>query len=147
MPFCLLAIANISLIVTFSQRKTTATSSSMNQKKKNTMNQTVIIITLLFIIMTGPGSIVAIFYNLLLQTETGVTIIYLGDSIEFSYHSYSLLILYFTNSKFSNELKRLFGLKMVQFSESLSASHFNPKQRVSSFASTHETAVVKRPAP
>ena len=74
------------------------------------MNKTVILITFLFIIMTGPGAVVSLLYDKLLGFENGRIIISFGAAFEMSYHAYSLLILYSTNKKFSNHLKRFLNV-------------------------------------
>lgn len=66
------------------------------------MNITVIIMTLLFILFTGPGAVVSLFYNSLKRTYPGKVVLFFGDSLQFSYHALNFVIVLLTNKKFSN---------------------------------------------
>ena len=134
-PFALILVCNILLIYEF-RRKGMAlnsqsanfptsiprTSSKIANKKKSSMNRTVILITMLFIIMTGPGAVISLLYNKLLALDFGKSIIYLGSAFEMSYHAFSLIILFLTNKKFSNEIKKLIRGEFTLFRSSRAQS-------------------------
>ena len=73
----------------------------------SSVNRLVVTITLLFILMSCPGTISSIFYSELVTTQAGRLVIILLDSLEFSYHGLSFVILMMTNKKFALEFRAL----------------------------------------
>ena len=69
--------------------------------------------TLMYIIMTIPGTLVSIYYGFLIQTDWGTFLLFLGDSIDNSYHGLNFIILLITNKKFLNEAKNILTKKKV----------------------------------
>ena len=87
--------------------------SQQRQDSQRALNKTVLIVTITYIVMTTPVAVVTSFLNSQLQSsgELGDLIINLGDSVSFSYHAYNFLILFFTNKRYSKEVKMYFSPK------------------------------------
>ncbi len=77
------------------------------------MNRTVISMTLMYIIMTIPGTLVSIYYGKLVQNDWGTFILYLGDSVDNTYHGLNFIILLITNKKFLNEAKNIISKNKI----------------------------------
>ena len=110
-PFGLLSIINLALLIALKKsskvrRVSTVTNVSISKRRrKSNVNSLVITITLVFIIMTLPGTIASIYFAQLLGSDLGLIAIVLCDSLEFSYHGLSIIILIATNKKFTAELR------------------------------------------
>lgn len=115
-PFILLAISNFLLIVRLNLMK----NSFINQdhgfglRKKN-MNLTVILMTSLFIVVTIPSTMSTLFYPLLIQSDYGLGILYLFDSIANTYHCLNIVILLASNKKFFEETLKVFFIDRITF--------------------------------
>ena len=109
-PFILLFVTNIFLIITvkIKSKLSAVKLTDLQKRKKKLMNITVICVTLLFICFTLPGAVVSSMFNVLIQSYTGTVLLFVADSLQFSYHSLNLIILLITNRKFSRKLKYLF---------------------------------------
>ena len=73
------------------------------------MTRTVIIITFLFIAMTLPGAVVSSLYVEIFSRPDFQNILRAALGCSFSYHAYSVVVLYLTNRKFAKELRSLFA--------------------------------------
>ena len=73
------------------------------------MNRTVIFITVLFILMTLPGAVLSNMYSFVLSQPYGRIVVFVFGSLSLSYHSYGIVILYFTNKKFAQQLRSILG--------------------------------------
>ena len=134
-PFAILLVVNLGLIAFIQQRSFSASATSEtshHNSRRSAINRTIIIVTALFFILTGPEALGVIFLKQLLSLSYGQTILFLLDNICFSYHAFSIFILYFTNSKFSNELKMVFAISR------------NSNVSVPRSSNLHETSVNKR---
>jgi hypothetical protein len=109
-PFALIVIANFLLIYRLKIRSTTTSSSASSRDRQKQMNTSVIALTLLYIVMTLPGTLVSIYYDFLLHSEWGTIVLYIGDSIDITYHALNFIVLFFTNKKFLEEIRNLIGL-------------------------------------
>jgi hypothetical protein len=112
-PFSLLALLNLLLIIHINKKKSNLEQNKTQVSKQKTMNRTVISMTLMYIIMTIPGTLVSIYYGFLIQTDWGTFLLFLGDSIDNSYHGLNFIILLITNKKFLNEAKNILTKKKV----------------------------------
>ena len=124
-PFVILFITNILLVITVKAKsKLSAVKlTDLQKRKKKLMNITVISVTLLFICFTLPGAVVSSMYNALIQSYTGTVLLFLGDTLQFSYHSLNLIILLITNKKFSSKLVcLLFGKASPEAQSALNTS-------------------------
>ena len=107
-PFAILFIVNIMLIIFIKQKSLQSTSPQSTTNRKSATNRTIVLVTVLFIVMTGPEALGTIFIDQLFPLSYGQYILFLLDEICFSYHAISIIFLYFTNKRFSNELKAVF---------------------------------------
>ena len=117
-PFILLATSNFLLIVRLNLMKNSFINHQdhgFGLRKKN-MNLTVILLTSLFIVVTIPSTINTLFYPLLIQSDVGLGILYLFDSIANTYHCLNIVILLASNKKFFEETLKVFFIDRVPFS-------------------------------
>ncbi len=120
-PFSLLFFFNIFMVVEFNikMRITVSdVSSAHNQNrrrlsKQRNLNNTTIALTSLFIIMTIPGTLCSIFYDKLIMTDSGTFLLYLGDSINNTYHALNIIILLATNIRFRQETKQILCCQQI----------------------------------
>lgn len=123
-PFGLLATANALLIGTLYWRARSSKAQTLSKtKKQKAMNRTVISISLIFIFMTAFITIGSLFYPSLIQSYTGLCILFFCDSVGFSYHGLNFFILFFTNKKFRQQLGLLIGKDLT--THKVSAQHAN----------------------
>lgn len=94
-------------------------------QKKNSANITVISLTFLFIVLTSPLAVVANSYTELIKTLSGKLIISIGDSLSFSFHCLSIIILMITNKRFFREMKALFGIKDNNTNNNINNNNIN----------------------
>ena len=108
-PFTLIAISNILLLLHLNElrKNSTTTVSSPLSRKQFEINVTIIVITILFILFTSPGAVISQFYSVLISSDIGNIIIYVGDCFTFSFHAYTIIIFRVTNKEFSRKLKYL----------------------------------------
>ena len=104
----MLAISNVLLITYINRKKSNLNQTKSQKSKQRTVNRTVIGMTVMYMVMTIPGTITAVYYGNLIKTDWGTFVLYVGDSIDNSYHGLNFLILLMTNRIFLNEAKRLF---------------------------------------
>ncbi len=129
MPFTLLAIFNTLLIILLQikrRRSQGNISSSTNQtssktNKQRSLNITVITLTTLFIVMTMFGTLASIYYDTLLESETGLIILYVFDAIATSYHALNFIFLLITNKRFREEALGILGKRSILNSSSTAA--------------------------
>jgi hypothetical protein len=86
-----------------SSSNTVNTQSQSHANKQKSLNITVISLTTLFIGMTIFGTLASIYYDTLLESETGLIILYVFDAIATSYHALNFILLLITNRKFREE--------------------------------------------
>lgn len=126
-PFGLLATANALLMLTLYWRARTSKAQTLTKaKKQKAMNRTVISISLIFIFMTAFITVGSLFYPTLIQSYTGLCVLFFCDCMGFSYHGLNFFILFFTNKKFRQQFGLLFGRKS---SHKVSAQHANSSTR------------------
>ena len=115
-PFILLLISSILLIYEINKRNnrigTTTTVVMQRQENAKSLHKTVVFIAILFIVMTFPGAFVTSFMNSFLQSSgnEGNLVINLCDCFTFSFHALNFIVLYFTNKKFSKEVRIFFKI-------------------------------------
>ena len=110
-PFTILLVINFLLIKLIRQKKlptSHAESANRQKSRKNATSRTIIIVTFLYIILTGPEAVGSFFLPQILALPYGQAIMFLFDEICFTYHAFSFFILFFSNSRFSTELKNIF---------------------------------------
>ncbi len=111
-PFALLVIVNIFLIVDLQQKKKLVrVSDSTIKKNQVSINVSIVVCTILFITSTCPSAIASQYYNILLQTYTGLIVLNVSDCIGFSYHAFSVIILCLSNKHFYRKFKLVFHCK------------------------------------
>lgn len=77
-------------------------------KRKREMTVTILIITFLFVILSLPSNIMfGYFYSYLLVIDEGTMISDLVIGIHMSFPAFSFFILYFSNKRFSQEVKSI----------------------------------------
>ena len=77
-------------------------------KRKREMTITILIITFLFVILSLPSNIVfGYFYSYLLVIDEGTMISDLVIGIHMSFPAFNFFILYFSNKRFSQEVKSI----------------------------------------
>ena len=77
--------------------------------KRKAMSITVIAMTSCFLIMTLPYTLArGYFLTALSATPAGLSILFLCDSIAFTYHGINFVILYVTNKKFKEIVRNFF---------------------------------------
>ena len=103
-PFVLLAINNLLLIHSIRSHHTITLTNSSKTKQRS-LNKTVLLITALFIVLTLPSSIASIYYDQLIVSSAGFVILIALDSLTFSYHSFNIFVLLYTNKKFKRDFK------------------------------------------
>lgn len=103
-----------------SSSKITNAQNQSNSNKQKSMNITVISLTSLFIIMTLFGTLASIYYDTLLESQTGLIILYVFDAIATSYHALNFILLFITNRKFKEEAIGLFKNKRLILNNSSS---------------------------
>lgn len=119
-PFFTLTLIDLFLIYVtvlshWNKFKASSIHTQKNMRKKLNMTRTVIILNLAFIITTLPSAIVSGYYFItLMNTDYGVLIITLCDNITFSFHSFNILTLYFSNKRFKKELRNVFFYKCLK---------------------------------
>lgn len=119
-------IINIFLIIDLQKKKRSVTQATTRiHKNQLSINLSVILMTLLFILFTSPGAICSQFYNVLVQSHTGLVILYSSDCIAFSYHALNILILCISNKQFLRKLKVALRLTQETTENNLSRSFFN----------------------
>ena len=120
MPFILLLIASTLLIYELKKRTRNLQVSRHRQESERALNKTVLVEAILFVSMTAPTAIATSFLNSYLQTSgaIGNLIILICNSITFSYHAYNFLIIFWTNKRFSKEVKAFFNIKTVSHGSS-----------------------------
>lgn len=72
--------------------------------------------------MTLPGTLVSIYYDFLLHSDTGTIILYIGDSIDITYHALNCIVLIFTNKIFRTEANSLLCRKSHNNERTVSTS-------------------------
>lgn len=98
-------------ITVLSYRKKFKTSLNNNNiRKKLNMTRTILVLNLAFIFTTLPSAIVSGYYFLALRnTDFGVLIITFCDNITFSFHSFNIITLYFSNKRFKKEINSIYN--------------------------------------
>nr|QVK45790.1 G protein-coupled receptor [Proales similis] len=128
-PFLLLVIFN-SLLIRETLSRSSATAQQLNQLvvaplcaqrvsatrryRFTALNRTVILITVLFFLMTLPCAGITFFYDRLLNWQYGTLVITFFGELSFSYHGFTLVIIYFSNSRFRKELLNEFRV-LIEF--------------------------------
>nr|QVK45791.1 G protein-coupled receptor [Proales similis] len=123
LPFALIALFNIMLISNIYSRKkvresnaasasgpkqTISLSTSPSQKNKmDSMSKTIVFLTLLFIAMTLPTAAASFFFNELFSTDHGLFIIYVCNTISFSYHGLNFFIYFLSNKRFRSQFREI----------------------------------------
>ena len=108
MPFGILLLSNMVLIIRYKYKHMKVANNQASNQRSNSMTRTVIFITLLFIIMTLPGALTSTFFYLIVGIPNARLIPLVTTSLSSSYHAYSLVLLFFTNRKFAQQLRALF---------------------------------------
>ena len=102
------------MTVVDSKRKITGgrVTNTSAERKKIRMGMTIIIISVLFCLCTLPtASIQGSTLNYLLTLDYGVVIIHFCNMFAFTFQASHFLMLYLTNSQFSNEFKAMCNTK------------------------------------
>ncbi len=115
LPFIFLTLCNILLIMTVVASKRNSSGGSENKsadKKQIRMGMTIIIISFLFCVFTLPtASIQGSTLVYLLSFNLGQLIVSLCNMTAFTYQALNFVMLYATNSQFSQEFKTMFRIK------------------------------------
>lgn len=84
----------------------TAILEARGAKRKQEMTKTILIITFLFVVVSFPSFLVNCFFLFqVLTLEYGQLIMNLVCAIQYSYPAFNFFILYFSNKRFSLEVK------------------------------------------
>lgn len=113
LPFILLTLCNILLIKTVvaSKKNSSGGENKSADKKQVKMGMTIIIISFLFCLFTLPtASIQGSTLVYLLSFNLGQLIVSICNLFAFTYQSSNFIMLFATNSQFSQEFKKIFGL-------------------------------------
>lgn len=107
-PFSILVCSNLLLIkeTLYKSRAVVASTSHESQAKRKRMSLSILIMTITFILLTLPTTIAGgYFIKTLISTELGFTILFICDSLAFSYHALNFVVFLVFNKKFSREFK------------------------------------------
>jgi hypothetical protein len=85
-----------------------------SNSKVDRMNKIVILITILFVIFTLPVSFSQYFFLSLLTSVWGQFLIFLLDSLSFTYHAMNFFIIYISNNIFKREIKAIFNKNILR---------------------------------
>ena len=101
-PFCLILILNSLLVYHLYQVKKSIKNLNQSALLKNqfSISITILAMSFLFVLSTSPGAVISQFFSILIQTETGTIVLYIGDNITFSYHALTIVILMVSNKEF-----------------------------------------------
>ena len=91
-------------------RSQLATKMSKSAKRKTQKTRMILLITFLYIGVSLPGiSITGWLFGTIIKMEGGVLIVNLLNCFQFSYPTFSFLILYFSNKLFAKETRLIFN--------------------------------------
>jgi len=110
-PFIFLIVLN-SLLIYYTLKKPNKVEPSLENLsiRRKRLSLTIAILTLGFIITTIPSGIITGFlFDTLNTTKNGKMVIFICDSISFTYHSGKFLIMITYNSAFKQEFKSFIG--------------------------------------
>ena len=111
-PYVISAMSNITLIFHLkTSRKSSVAQNDTQKKRQNSVTITIIAMTVLFVVFTLPASLTAAYFVQLIGSDEGRILLVAGDTIGFSYHAFSVIILSATNKRFLRHLKRIFFLE------------------------------------
>ncbi len=117
LPFALFTLCNIYLIMTVVVSKRNITGGHLTntsaEKQKIRMGITIIIMSVFFCLCTLPtASIQGSTLNFLLTLDYGTVIIHFCNMFAFTFQAAHFVMLYLTNSQFSNEFKTMCKAKI-----------------------------------
>jgi len=117
-PFALMLLANVLLLNQISRKRRSSGLVQQQKGNKRSLTALTLVTTLSFIVLTAPNAVVNGFYlHDLFKTKFGTMLVFLIDSILFTYHGFNFLTLMLTNRRFMNQICAMVSRK--------SASSFN----------------------
>jgi hypothetical protein len=123
LPFLLIFLANLLLIKFLIKKSNHNEFNRRISTRRSKARKTIMIVTITFILMTLPGAVCSFFYSELLDLPFGSYIILFFDCVTFSYHSFHIFFLYFSNKLYKKELKNLFYFRAQSNTNTLAASN------------------------